>query len=177
MRYAIPVVIVLVLVAVLGLALRLDPREVPSPLVGKPAPGFSLARLDGGAALSVPDLAGRPVLVNFWASWCAGCQVEHPILLKLARESGVEILGVDYKDTPEDARRWLEQHGNPYREVVLDGDGAVGLDWGVYGVPETFVLAPDGRILYKQIGPMTPEAWEQKIRPLIAVPEAAHAAG
>jgi len=167
MRFAIPVIVVVALLAVLAIGLRLDPREVPSPLVGKPAPAFSLTDLDTGAMVDQQQLRGRPLLVNFWASWCAGCQVEHPVLMRLAHEAGVEIVGIDYKDKPEDAREWLSRHGNPYRSVLQDPEGVAGLDWGVYGVPETFVLGADGQILYKQIGPVTPEAWDQKIRPLL----------
>lgn len=168
MRFALPALVLLGLLVLLGIGLKLDPRVVPSPLVGKPAPEFSLPRLDAPDTLLRPaDLAGRPVLVNFFASWCAGCQVEHPLLMELSRQ-GVEIVGIDYKDEPADARRWLARHGDPYRVVAVDRAGQAGLDWGVYGVPETYVLGADGRILFKQIGPMTPQAWERDIRPLLA---------
>lgn len=168
MRFALPALVLLGLLVLLGIGLKLDPRVVPSPLVGKPAPEFSLPRLDAPDALLRPaDLGGRPVLVNFFASWCAGCQVEHPLLMELSRQ-GVEIVGIDYKDEPADARRWLARHGDPYRVVAVDRAGQAGLDWGVYGVPETYVLGADGRILFKQIGPMTPQAWERDIRPLLA---------
>lgn len=169
MRYAIPVVVLGILVVLLAIGLRLDPREVPSPLIGKPAPAFQLPLLDAeGKMLGTADLAGRPLLVNFFASWCAGCKVEHPLLMQLAQQ-GVEIVGMDYKDEPADARRWLQRNGNPYRQVVLDREGQAGLDWGVYGVPETYVLGADGRVLFKQVGPMTPQAWERDIRPLLAL--------
>lgn len=169
MRYAIPVVVLGILVVLLAIGLRLDPREVPSPLIGKPAPAFQLPLLDAeGQMLGTADLAGRPLLVNFFASWCAGCKVEHPLLMQLAQQ-GVEIVGMDYKDEPADARRWLQRNGNPYRQVVLDREGQAGLDWGVYGVPETYVLGADGRVLFKQVGPMTPQAWERDIRPLLAL--------
>lgn len=167
MRYAIPVAILALLLVLLGIGLKLDPREVPSPLIGKPAPAFELPLLEGDATLTPAVLAGRPVLVNFFASWCAGCRVEHPLLLELARKEGVEIVGVDYKDDPAAGRQWLQRHGNPYRVVAVDRQGAAGLDWGVYGIPETFVLGADGTILFKQIGPMTPQAWERDIRPLL----------
>lgn len=173
MRYAkfvIPVVVLMGMLVLLAVGLKLDPREVPSPLIGKPAPVFSLPVLDAAAdapALSPAALSGRPVLVNFFASWCAGCRVEHPLLMELSKQ-GVEIVGMDYKDAPDDARAWLARHGNPYRQVALDRDGQAGLDWGVYGVPETYVLGADGRILFKQIGPMTPQAWERDIRPLMS---------
>lgn len=167
MRYALPVAILALLLVLLGIGLKLDPREVPSPLIGKPAPAFELPLLDGEGSLTPAALAGRPVLVNFFASWCAGCRVEHPLLLELAAKQGVEIVGVDYKDDPAAGRQWLQRHGNPYRTVAVDREGAAGLDWGVYGIPETFVLGADGRILFKQIGPMTPQAWERDIRPLL----------
>lgn len=167
MRYAIPVVVLLGLLALLGVGLKLDPREVPSPLIGKPAPTFSLPSLAGAETLSPASFAGRPVLVNFFASWCEGCRVEHPLLMKLAAEQGVEIIGMDYKDEPDAAREWLRRHGNPYRAVAIDRAGQAGLDWGVYGVPETYVLGADGRILFKHVGPVTPAAWEQRIRPLL----------
>lgn len=169
-RFAIPVLVVAGLLAVLAIGLRLDPREVPSPLIGKPAPAFALSDLDGRRRYTQADLQGRPLLVNFWASWCAGCRVEHPLLMQLARDAGVEIVGMDYKDSADAARQWLARHGNPYRSIVADTQGQAGLDWGVYGVPETFVLGADGRILYKQIGPMTEQAWREKIAPLLGAP-------
>lgn len=167
MRYAIPVVVLLGMLVLLAIGLKLDPREVPSPLIGKPAPAFELPLLGAEATKLTPAaLSGRPVLVNFFASWCAGCRVEHPLLMELSKQ-GVEIVGMDYKDAPEDAHAWLARHGNPYRQVAVDRQGQVGLDWGVYGVPETYVLGADGRILFKQIGPVTPQAWERDIRPLL----------
>lgn len=167
MRYALPVVVLLGLLVLLGIGLKLDPREVPSPLIGKSAPAFELPLLEPeGQTLRPQDLAGRPVLVNFFASWCAGCQVEHPLLMEIAKQ-GFEIVGLDYKDEPADARRWLARHGNPYRQIAIDRVGQAGLDWGVYGVPETYVLGADGTILFKQIGPVTPQAWERDIRPLL----------
>jgi len=168
MRYLIPVVVLAALVVLFAFGLQHDPREVPSPLIGKPAPAFNLKLLDDGTSYSNADLKGRPVLVNFFASWCEGCQVEHPVLLKLAREFNVEIIGMDYKDKPEDVTNWLARHGSPYRKVVMDEEGTAGLDWGVYGVPETFVLDAAGTIVYKQIGPMTEQAWREKIAPLMA---------
>lgn len=166
MRFALPVLILVTLLVFLGIGLRQDPREVPSPLIGKPAPAFDLPQVGAAARYSQENLKGRPVLVNFWASWCAGCREEHPFLMQLSRQ-GVEIVGMDYKDTDAEGLAWLQRFGNPYRTVVADATGSAGLDWGVYGVPETFVLAPDGTIVYKQIGPMTETAWREKIRPLL----------
>lgn len=169
MRFAIPIVLTLCVLALLGFGLTHDPREVPSPLIGKPAPAFALPGLGGTpASLSAADLQGRPVLVNFFASWCAGCRVEHPLLMQLAQQ-GVEIVGIDYKDAEADATAWLARHGNPYRVVAVDLQGAAGLDWGVYGVPETYVLGSDGSILYKHIGPVTEAAWREKIAPLMGL--------
>jgi cytochrome c biogenesis protein CcmG/thiol:disulfide interchange protein DsbE len=166
-RYIIPILVLAALVALFTIGLQHDPREVPSPLIGKAAPAFHLPLRDG-ASYTENDLKGRPLLVNFFASWCEGCQVEHPVLLKLAREQQVEIIGMAYKDKPSDLNNWLQRHGDPYRRVVLDEQGAAGLDWGVYGVPETFVLNAQGVIVYKQIGPMTEQAWQEKIAPLMA---------
>ena len=166
MRFLIPVVVLLSLVALLAVGLQHDPREVPSPLVGKPAPVFDLPQLGAETRLTQEHLKGRPLLVNFFASWCTGCQVEHPLLLLLSKQ-GVEIVGMDYKDAQADGQRWLERHGNPYRTVIADLAGEAGLDWGVYGVPETFVLDANGVIVYKQIGPMTEQAWREKIAPLL----------
>lgn len=168
MRFAIPAVVLLGLLALLAIGLTLKPNEVPSPLIGKPAPAFSLTMLDGSKTLNQDDLKGRPLLVNFWASWCVACRVEHPLLMQLAHGGGIEIVGIDYKDTREAAETWLSRHGNPYRTIIADPQGSMGLDWGVYGVPETYVLGADGAILFKQIGPVTPEAWEQKIKPLLS---------
>lgn len=168
MRFAIPVFVLIGMMLMLAVGLKLDPREVPSPFIGKAAPQFELPLLDAPEKMFSPaDMAGRPVLVNFFASWCAGCKVEHPLLMQVAENEGIEIIGIDYKDAPEDARNWLARNGNPYRTVVLDREGAAGLDWGVYGVPESYVVGADGTILFKQVGPVTPQAWERDIRPLM----------
>jgi cytochrome c biogenesis protein CcmG, thiol:disulfide interchange protein DsbE len=147
--------------------LQHDPRIVPSPLIGKPAPGFALRRVGEETPFTRDDLLGRPLLVNFWASWCAACRVEHPLLMELSRR-GIEIVGIDYKDSDAEGLRWLQRHGNPYRSIVADPEGRMGLDWGVYGVPETFVLDAQGTIVYKQIGPLTEAAWREKVAPLMA---------
>lgn len=166
MRYLVPVAVLALLVALFAVGLRKDPSQIPSPLIGKPAPAFALPLLNIGTPFTQNDFKGRPLLVNFFASWCAGCQVEHPLLMQLSQQ-GVEIIGMNYKDQAPEANRWLQRHGNPYRLVVADLQGTAGLDFGVYGVPETFVLDAEGVIVYKQIGPMTELAWRETIAPLL----------
>jgi cytochrome c biogenesis protein CcmG, thiol:disulfide interchange protein DsbE len=168
MRFLLPVAVLLVLLVLLGVGLTLNPREVPSPLIGKPAPALDLPRLDGAARLRSAELQGQPRLVNYWASWCTPCLQEHPLLMRLAREQQVSLLGINYKDAPQDASAWLARHGNPFSLVAQDLDGRAGLDWGVYGVPETFVLDAQGVILHKHIGPLTETAWREQIQPLLA---------
>jgi len=169
MRFIVPLAIFIVLVVVLAVGLKLDPRYVPSPLIDKPAPEFTLTRLaDPAAQVARQDLLGRPLLLNVWASWCSACRIEHPLLVELARREQVEIIGLNYKDTREDAAAWLKAHGDPYRDSIFDPEGKLGLDLGVYGVPETFVIDAAGVIRYKQVGPLTPEVWQQEIKPLLA---------
>lgn len=168
MRFAIPLVILVALVALFYKGMQHDPRLVPSPLIGKAAPAFDLPTLDGKPPrLTTADLKGAPVLVNFFASWCEGCQVEHPYLMQLGRSGEVRLLGIDYKDAESDLRPWLEHKGNPYGMILSDLEGRAGIDWGVYGVPETFVVDAQGKILFKQVGALTPEVFERDIRPLL----------
>ena len=148
--------------------LYLNPREVPSPLIDKPAPAFSLPQLhDTGKTLSRQDLLGKVYLLNVWASWCVSCRDEQPVLMQLAQTKQVEMYGLNYKDQRADALRWLEIFGNPYVASVSDMDGRVGIDWGVYGVPETFVIDRGGVIRYKHIGPVTPADLDTKLMPLV----------
>lgn len=163
MRYAIPAAVLAVLVALFAVGLQRDPTVVPSPLIDQPAPAFSLPTLDGGT-LSLAQLQGKPVLVNFWASWCTPCLQEHPLLMDLAR-NGVTVVGLNYKDDPEAARQWLARHGNPFSVIAQDREGRVGLDWGVYGVPETFVLDAGAVIRHKHIGPLARTDWERDLAP------------
>ncbi len=145
-----------------------DPREVPSPLVDKPAPAFRLAQLnDPSKQLGPADLKGQVWLLNVWASWCVSCRVEHPLLVALAKANIVPVIGLNYKDTNALGRAWLAENGDPYKVSVVDADGRVGIDWGVYGVPETFVVDKNGVIRYKQIGPITQESLKDKILPLV----------
>ena len=155
-RYLLPLGIFVALVALLFVGLRLDPREVPSPLIDKPAPAFSLPQLqDPTKTLSREDLLGKVYLLNVWASWCVSCRDEQPVLMQFAQTQQVDIYGFNYKDQRTEALRWLEMFGNPYVASVSDMDGRVGIDWGVYGVPETFVVDRAGIIRYKHIGPVT----------------------
>ncbi len=164
-RYAIPALALLALLILLGIGLRLKPGEIPSPLIGQPRPSLALPRLQDPAAPATEPAPSGPYLVNFWASWCTPCLEEHPLLRRLAGQ--VTIIGVSYKDDAAAAERWLRRHGNPFALVLRDADGRRAIDWGVYGVPETFVVAADGRILHKHVGPLSAEAWEQDIRPLL----------
>jgi cytochrome c biogenesis protein CcmG/thiol:disulfide interchange protein DsbE len=148
--------------------LFLNPREVPSPLVGKPAPAFSLPRLDQPAnTFSPKDMLGQVWLFNVWASWCGACRDEHPLLVGLAKTGLVPVVGMDYKDTATEAEQWLTERGNPYLLSAVDADGRVGIDYGVYGVPETYVIDKAGVIAYKQIGPVTLESLRDDILPLV----------
>ncbi len=167
-KLLIPLVIFFVLAGFLFAGLWRDPREVPSPLINKPAPPFTLAQLhDPATKLGSADMKGQVWLLNVWASWCVSCREEHPLLVALAREKVVPIIGLDYKDEPGPGKTWLAQNGDPYTTSVMDRDGSVGIDYGVYGVPETFVIDKGGTIRYKQIGPITQEALEKKILPLV----------
>ena len=167
-RFLLPLGLFLVLAFFLALGLKLDPREVPSPLVGKPAPGFQAPAL-GRPEITVKrdDLLGKVWLLNVWASWCGACRDEHPVLVEFARRKLVPIYGLNYKDKREDGLGWLTQFGNPYTESVFDPEGRIGIDYGVYGVPETFVIDREGVIRYKHIGPITSEVLRDKLEPLL----------
>ena len=168
MRYLIPLVLFLALVAFLAIGLGRDPREVPSPLINKPAPAFRLVELKSPSrSFSSEEMRGKVWLLNVWASWCVACRDEHPMLLELARRNAIPIYGLNYKDKPTDAISWLNELGDPYVLSVSDLDGRVGIDYGVYGAPETFLIDRDGVIRLKHIGPVTPEVWNNKIAPLV----------
>ena len=167
-KYLLPLGIFLVLVLLLGVGLSLDPREVPSPLIGKPAPQFQLPQLhDPGKTFSPKELRGKVWMLNVWASWCTACREEHPVLADFAKSGLVPVFGLNYKDTRDDAIAWLKRFGDPYRISLVDTDGRVGIDYGVYGVPETYVIDKQGVIRYKRIGPVTPDILQSKIVPLI----------
>ncbi len=167
-RYLLPLGIFIVLVVFLAIGLKLDPREVPSPLVGKPAPAFALPQLHKPEASFAPkDMQGKVWLLNVWASWCVSCRQEHPILVELAKSGIVPIYGLNYKDQRADALKWLQQFGDPYALSIVDAEGRVGIDYGVYGVPETYVIDKAGVIRFKQIGPVAQDVLEKTILPLV----------
>ena len=168
LKFLIPMAMFLVLVLFLGAGLKLDPREVPSPLIGKPAPAFALARLDDPAqTIRRDDLLGQVWMLNVWASWCVACREEHPLLVEFAKSKMLPIYGLNYKDQPAAGQKWLRDFGNPYKASLTDLDGRVGIDFGVYGVPETFIIDRQGVVRFKQIGPVTPEVIRTKIEPLV----------
>lgn len=169
MKRAIPLLVFVVIVVFLGIGLTLDPREVPSPFIGKPAPAFRLPELGAPErTLDIAALKGQVVVLNVWASWCVSCRQEHPVLLDLTRRAGVAVWGLNYKDEREAAQRWLMRHGgDPYVASGFDAEGKTGMDWGVYGVPETFVIDRKGVIRKKFTGPLTPESVATELLPLI----------
>ena len=187
-RFLWPLIGFVLLVVLLAVGLSLDPRDVPSPLVGKPAPMFTLEKLDApGESFSPKDMLGKVWLLNVWSTWCISCRQEHPVLLEMAKNPAVTLIGVNYKEVRGDgaldadkiapdaeitlalerASAWLRKHGNPYRLSVLDLDGRVGIDYGVYGVPETYLIDKAGIIRLKQTGPITPDVFASKILPLL----------
>jgi len=168
LRFIIPLAIFLVLVVFLATGLKLDPHKVPSPLIGKAAPAFKLPRLDDSAQVINRDsMIGKPWVLNVWASWCGPCREEHPHIVAFARTKQVALIGLNYKDARNDAQAWLKEFGNPYDVSLSDLDGRVGIDYGVYGVPETFVIDRGGVIRFKHIGPLTPEVLNTQIVPLL----------
>jgi cytochrome c biogenesis protein CcmG/thiol:disulfide interchange protein DsbE len=168
LKFLIPAAVFAVIVGFLLVGLSRDPREIPSPLIGKPAPEFRLPLLDRpDEAWSPSQLRGQVWLLNVWASWCVPCLVEHPVLLRMARDASLPIVGFNYKDERSAATAWLGKHGNPFRQVVADRSGAAAFDYGVYGVPESFLIDRDGRIRFKHVGPLTPEVVERKLLPLV----------
>ena len=168
LKFAIPLAIFAGLVGFFAVGLTRDPHEVPSPFIGKAAPAFRLEQLhDAQAAFTPEDMKGKVWLLNVWASWCVSCRVEHPLLVEMSKQKVVPIVGLQYKDKREDGVQWLARFGNPYVLSAHDVEGRVGIDYGVYGVPETFVIDKAGVVRYKQIGPITPEALEKTILPLI----------
>lgn len=167
-RYFIPLAGFLLLVALLAVGLNLNPREVPSPFIGKPAPAFEAPQLEVDGNLSSTTFAGDVWLLNVWASWCNECRREHAVLDELIKQQQLKAVGLNYKDDTRDAKRWLAQFGNPFAAIATDPQGKVGLEWGVYGTPETFIIDRQGIIRYKHIGPLTTRVVQDKIVPLLA---------
>ena len=187
-KFLVPLLLFVGLAGFLAFGLTLNPREVPSPLIDKPAPSFKLARIDDPAsAFALEEMRGQVWLLNVWATWCVACRQEHPVLVRMAKQKLVPVVGLNYKEVRGDggismrgmardaetalaverARGWLSDHGDPYVLSVLDIDGRVGIDYGVYGVPETFLIDTEGRIRYKHIGPITPDSLQQVIMPKV----------
>lgn len=168
LKFLVPLGLFIVLAGFLAVGLKLDPREVPSPLIGKPAPAFALTRLDQPQqTIRRDDLLGKVWVLNVWASWCAPCREEHPLVVELARRKLAPIYGLNYKDQRAAGLGFLKQLGDPYEASLFDADGRVGIDYGVYGVPETFVVDKKGTIRYKHIGPLNPDVIRDKIEPLL----------
>ncbi len=167
-RFLIPLAIFLVLVVFLGAGLSLDPKEVPSPLINKPAPAFALTLLDNPEkTIRRDDMLGKVWMLNVWASWCVACREEHPLLVAFSRKKLLPVYGLNYKDERMAGMKWLSSFGNPYDASLFDHDGRVGIDYGVYGVPETFIIDREGVVRFKQIGPVTEEVLRTKIEPLV----------
>ena len=168
MKHYLVLVFFAALVALLAVGLTLNPTEVPSPLINKPAPHFQLPQMrEADQVFSERDVIGKVWLLNVWASWCVSCREEHQVLLEFAKSNVAPVYGLNYKDKREDGLAWLQRFGDPYRLSAFDSDGKVGIDYGVYGVPETYVIDKRGVIRYKQIGPLTPEILKKKIIPLV----------
>lgn len=168
-KFLLPLIGFVVLVAFLAIGLTLNPRDVPSPLIGKPAPDFKLPQLaDAAKTFSPADMKGQVWLLNVWASWCVSCRQEHPVLVSFAKNGRIPIVGLNYKDQLEDGKKWLSNFGDPYLLSAVDADGRVGINYGVYGVPETYVIDKDGLIRLKHTGPVTPDSLKNQILPLVA---------
>jgi len=167
-RFLLPLGVLFALLMLLGAGLGRDPQAIPSPLVGRPAPAFALAQLElPEKSFGPQDMKGKVWMLNVWASWCSSCRQEHPLLLDLAQRGVVPIVGLDYMDARPEGAKWLAQHGNPYQLSVLDANGKIGIDYGVYGVPETYVIDKLGVVRLKHTGPVTAEVIETKLLPLI----------
>jgi cytochrome c biogenesis protein CcmG, thiol:disulfide interchange protein DsbE len=163
--FALPALVFVVLVGYFVLSLQRDPSSLPSALIDKPAPDFALPPLTDEPGLATADLRGQVTLVNFFASWCVPCRSEHPVLMRIGKS--VKLVGIAYKDKPDDSRRFLDQLGNPYARIAMDREGRTAIDFGVYGVPETYVVDKAGKIRLRFVGPLTPKAWDEEIAPLI----------
>jgi cytochrome c biogenesis protein CcmG, thiol:disulfide interchange protein DsbE len=169
LKALVPLAAFLCLVVFLAIGLTRDPRELPSPLIDKAAPQFRLPVLgEADRFLSLADMRGQVWLLNVWASWCVACREEHPVLVRFAQQNVVPLIGLNYKDQADQAQTWLREGGNPYVMSVMDANGRVGIDFGVYGVPETFLIDQDGKIRHKHVGPLTDKAMREDLLPRIA---------
>jgi cytochrome c biogenesis protein CcmG/thiol:disulfide interchange protein DsbE len=171
LKTLIPLAIFLLMAGFLFVGLSKDPREIPSPLIGKAAPEFSAKTLaDEAKTIKRADMLGKVWVLNVWASWCEACRQEHPLLVEWTRggQAGATVIGLDYKDDRTAGKEWLSSMGNPYADSVFDADGRIGIDFGVYGVPETFLIDKEGVIRYKHVGPLTPDAISKELAPMIA---------
>ncbi|MFW2440348.1 MAG: DsbE family thiol:disulfide interchange protein [Arenicellales bacterium] len=167
-RYLIPLAVFIVLVILLAAGLKNDPKYIPSPFIGKPAPAFDLPVLhQPDKRIRHSDMKGQVWLLNVWASWCVSCRAEHEVVKRFVAMNIAPVYGLNYKDRPQDAQAWLKQLGDPYTASMMDIKGDVGIDWGVYGVPETFVIDKQGIVRYKQVGPLTDAVIDEKILPLL----------
>lgn len=166
--FILPLIVFLGMSGFLARGLFLDPSKLPSPLIDKPAPHIQLPQLHTpDSQFNSADMIGQVWMLNVWASWCTACRVEHPFFIALSENRLLPIVGLNYKDKPEEAKTWLNQLGNPYAFIAADTDGGVGIDWGVYGVPETFIIGRKGRIRYKHVGPVDQQSMDETILPLI----------
>jgi cytochrome c biogenesis protein CcmG/thiol:disulfide interchange protein DsbE len=167
-RYLIPLLLFIVLVVLLAIGLKLDPKHIPSPFIGKPAPALDLPMLHNPQqSIKTADLKGQVWLLNVWASWCVSCRAEHDVIKRFVAMGMAPVYGLNYKDKPEDAKKWLNALGNPYTASLMDINGDVGIDWGVYGVPETFVIDKKGVVRHKHVGPVSNSLIDKKILPLV----------
>ena len=175
-RFALPLALFALLVVVLAISIRHSPDKgiIISPLVGRAAPGFALPSLtDAQHKVSSADLKGRWYLLNVWGTWCVECRAEHAMLVEVGHSGVIPIIGLDWKDEDDHALEWLAQLGNPYQAIGVDHDGRTAIDWGVYGAPETFLVNPQGVVVYKLVGPLTRESWTQDFLPRLARPASA----
>ena len=167
-KSVVPLALFAVLGAFLYVGLHRDPSEVPSPLIGKPAPEFTLPSLqDTSFQIASKEMAGKTWMLNVWGTWCVGCREEHETLVAISRQNVVPIIGLNWRDDNEAAQEWLRQLGNPYAAVATDHEGRTAIDWGVYGAPETFLIGPDGKVIFKHIAPMTLDVWATEFLPRI----------
>lgn len=168
-RYLVPAGVLVVLIGFFFVSLGRDKQTLPSPLIGKPAPAFELPRVDDPTrSVSNREFAGKPYVLNIWGTWCPGCRQEHDVLLQIAKRGDVPMIGLNWKDEIEPAQGWLRELGNPYAVSAYDPEGNVGIDWGAYGAPETFLVDANGTVIYKHVSPMTMEIWEREFLPRLS---------